>query len=158
MVYKKALEDAKSNVLSDVNQRSVTERMERELKSFSETHQDFMSMFESGELSKIADESPLYNTPVAAYLKVKLESDLKAMRDVHATELADAVAKARKEEQNIAAAKLKQLEENFKAKKSITVVEERPSVPSGRPEPITSGGDVKKALLERHRQRQSQYI
>jgi len=155
LAAQRAKEDARREVLDDFNERTTTDRLTTDLKSFASDNADFMQMFESGELARIADSSPLYNTPVAAYLKVRLDRDIQAVKDQFQTELQTAIDKARQEERDVAAKKLKEMEANFKAKKSITVVEERASSPTGQPTPIESGGDIRKALYRRHLERQN---
>lgn len=154
-VYQKAKEDTRNEVSAEYNQRTTTERLTSELKAFSAENSDFMDLFNSGELSRIADSSPLYSTPISAYLKLKLDRELTGLKAQRDSDIQTAVDKARQEERDIAEKKLKEMEDNFKAKKSITNVSERATPQTTKAEPIDSGGDRGRTLYRRFLERQS---
>lgn len=152
-----AKQEAKQEMFSELSERSSYTTLSTALKGFQEQNPDFTEMWESGELQTFADQNPLYNTPVAAYLHLSNEKKFNALKDTIATEVAKAVEAARKEERDAAEKRIKEVEANFKAKKETTVVTERASSPSAASNKteLETGGDKVSWLVKRAKAREA---
>lgn len=150
-----AKQEAKQEILGELNERSNYTTLSTALKGFQEANPDFTEMWQSGELQEFADKNPLYNTPVAAYLHLSTEKRLNALKESNAAEIAKAVEAARKEEREAAEKRIKEVEANFKAKKETTVVTERAASPSSaaNKSEYDTGGDKVGFMTRRFKQR-----
>lgn len=125
----KAKADAKrelrDEITSETSQRETFNRMSSALKEFIKGNSDFQEMWDSGELQQLADENPLFNTPIAAYLHVSGQKKLDSLKAEMTKAMEDAVSAARKEERDKAAKEIEKIKADVKAKREITVLPER---------------------------------
>jgi len=148
-------EQATTRIDSELTHRSTTEKLTTALRSFKKDHTDFDELWDSGELHRMADESPLYNTPIAAYLAITHDKAIKVMDEKYKVALKELEDNIRKEEQAKSAEKIKKIEADYKAKRETTVIRETPVTSPGKGADAELKGGGRDTLLERHLRRQN---
>jgi hypothetical protein len=148
-VYNQALHDAKNELSSTLSDHRTRETITSSLKEFTKQFPDFNELWDSGEIQRIADSNPMFNTPAAAYFMLTREKHIKDAVE-------SAVDKARKEEREAADAKIKKIQDDYKAKRNTTVItetHERPSSEAVNADLKDTRGNRNRVLAERLVQR-----
>lgn len=113
-----AKQQAKEEVLGEINEKHSYSQKEQMVKEFVEQNPDFQALWDDGTLQKFVDEKPIHN-PISAYLIHTMEGRI-SNAVTSAVEEATAKVKAEYE------AKIKEIEANHKAKKEIKVIHDAP--------------------------------
>ena len=117
-----ARQQAKDEVLGELNEKQSFSVKEKLLKDFQEKNPDFIDLWNDGTLQQFVDANPIHN-PMSAYLLHTMPAKIEA-------EVAKAVEAAKAEVKADYEAKIKEIEANHKAKKEIKVITDSPESPT----------------------------
>lgn len=140
---------AYQKLISEISERETYDTRRKQLDDFTEQFPDFKEKWDSGDLARMVDENPIHN-PISAYLLTSLQGISEKHQAEMTKAVSEAVEAARKEEQEKARKQLEEAEKNFKAKRSIRVVDDTPGVTSTAPDNKSELRELKgHSLIER---------